>query len=122
MGATHFDMMRDDAVLIDKQAVPLALAMYQYNCHMERSFNRSAVFSDTPFDQLVHMARGLLPLRDEFTRQLQDLLATGKIAVRVSTPTGDAKTRRPDVFTFDEVIADDGIFTAMMTHEPCDFT
>ena len=121
MGATHFDMMRDDAILIDKQAVPLALAIYQYNYRMEQSFNGKATFSDAHFDQLVHMARGLLPLRDEFTRQMQDLLAAGKIHVRVPTINGEKLTRRPDVFTFDEAIADDEIFTYMLKGDPDDF-
>jgi len=118
MGVAHFDMMFEDALEVDKRALLTAVNLFEEGRVCAMCKDTPSLWSYMPFDQIVHVARGLLPLQDEFTANLQDMLVTGRLRVKLPTSRGPQEVRDPAYFTFDEPDIPMEAFTHLLMEFP----
>ena len=106
MGIRHFEMLLNDAVELDRQAVPLAIQIYESTKALytrATPLQAPVMWKDMHFDTIVRLSRGLLAVRDRFTQKLQDLLVKGKIHATFMVPGGRQRVRDPACLSFDDL-------------------
>lgn len=114
MGTKHFKQMHADATKRDTRALLLAVELY-HPAGAELHFPEQQIWNHMPFDQLVDLARTILPLGDWYHDTIKDMLVTGKVRVIGFDQYGKpGKIRDPRVIDFDDEILPLEIFEQLL--------
>lgn len=117
MGTKHLQQMYNDAMALDRRALPLAVSLMQLCVaeHHESRLNRG-LWSARHVDDIMGVARRLLSVGDEFYDDLKQMLVVGDVRVHMVDNRGrPRKITDPDVIDFDEPVAsEEKLFDAIV--------